>query len=209
MSLLSVLEAIKWTPALNTINRDLLCNSIEVVERNLFLDCLSLEFRDLLIESKNDFSNVQMYSDANTYAQNDLVEINNIVYKSKTDNNTNPISDNAHWELMPAFNDELKERLWNVGMAKWIAMSVYSENLAYITYHAGGKGIVKHFEDSGQRTIEHREFYSYKRQVDGDIKMAHRVMMDFIKRNAEALGFEQKNCEDENCFEQSSDRIAW
>ena len=173
-------EILKWTPALRTLNRDIWCQSIEVVENDLFLDCLGYDFRDILIENRNDFSGVKLYSDAETYALNDLVESDSIVYKSLKANNNKFLSNTDWWEKADFFCEEIYNKLWHGGMARWICMSIYNHNLTYTTYHSGGKGLIKHFEDSGQRTVDSKEFYTYKRQVEGDIRMAHRVMMNFI-----------------------------
>ena len=131
------IEVIKWSPALRTINRDILCNSIDIVETDIFMDCLSIEFLELLKTKKNDFSSVYAYSDANTYMLGDLCEINGHIYVSLKDTNTSQVT-SSDWDLKQAFNEDVYNRLWNMGMAKWIAMSVYSENLAYINNHAGG-----------------------------------------------------------------------
>ena len=79
MSLITVNEVLKWSPALVTVNRDLWCNSIEVIERDLFSDCLDLDFRQLMIDNRIDYSGVSLYSDADTYALNTLVENAGIV----------------------------------------------------------------------------------------------------------------------------------
>lgn len=209
MALTTEAEILKWTPALRTLNRDIWCQSIEVVENDLFLDCLGYDFRDILIENRNDFSGVKLYSDAETYALNDLVESDSIVYKSLKANNNKFLSNTDWWEKADFFCEEIYNKLWHGGMARWICMSIYNHNLTYTTYHSGGKGLIKHFEDSGQRTVDSKEFYTYKRQVEGDIRMAHRVMMNFISLNAEELGYETDECEDDDCKSQDSERIAW
>jgi hypothetical protein len=203
-------EVLKWSPALVTINRDLWCNSIEVIERDLFTDCLNLDFRDLLISKRINYSNVSQYSDANVYHEDNLVENAGIIYKSLVNYNECLLTDQDKWVKADYFDGAIYNNLWNVGMARWICLKVYSENLTYTTYHSGGKGLIKHFEDSGQRTVDTKEFYAYKRQIESDIKMAHRVMMAFISKNKEALGYiDENDCGEEGCFEQDSDRIAW
>jgi hypothetical protein len=208
MSLITVNEVLKWSPALVTVNRDLWCNSIEVIERELFSDCLTLDFRDLLIADRADFSSVKLYSDAEVYCDDDLVESAGVVYQSLKPNNDKSLLDLKYWKVKSYFNTEKYNTLWSVGMARWIALKVYSENLAYTTFHSGGKGLIKHFEDSGQRTVNEKEFYAYKRQVESDIAMAYRVMMSYIKKNTD-LGWEEPTCGDDGCFDQDSDRIAW
>lgn len=209
MALTTEQEILKWTPALRTLNRDIWCQSIEVVENDLFLDCLGLDFRDILISHRNDFSDVKLYSDAEIYDLDDLVESDSIIYKSLQANNDKFLSNTDWWVKADFFDDEIFNKLWHGGMARWICMSIYNHNLTYTTYHSGGKGLIKHFEDSGQRTVDSKEFYTYKRQVEGDIRMAHRVMMNFITLNATALGYETDDCEDDDCKSQDSDRIAW
>lgn len=202
-------EILKWTPALRTLNRDIWCQSIEVVENDLFLDCLGHDFRDRLINERNDFTCVKLYSDANIYQRGDLVESDSIIYMSLKNNNDKFLSDSDYWQLADYFGSDIFNSLWKTGMARWICMSIYNHNLTYTTYHSGGKGLIKHFEDSGQRTVDSKEFYTYKRQVEGDIRMAHRVMMNFISVNAVALGYETDECDDDDCKSQDSDRIAW
>jgi hypothetical protein len=202
-------EILKWTPALRTINRDLWCNSIEVVERNLFLDCLTLDFKDLLESHRIDFTSVGLWSDANIYSNGQMVENDSIIYVSVADNNDKFLSNSDYWQRADFFDEEIYNNLWRIGMAKWICMSIYSETLAYTTYQSGGKGLIKHFEDSGQRTVDVKEFYTYKRQVEGDIKMAHRVMMNFINTYKVELGYETDECESDACRDSDSDRIAW
>jgi hypothetical protein len=73
MPLITVNEVLKWSPALVTVNRDLWCTSIEVIERDLFSDCLDLDFRDLLIADRVDFSAVELYSDSQIYCDRALV----------------------------------------------------------------------------------------------------------------------------------------
>lgn len=207
--LVTVSEVLKWSPALKTINRDIWCNSIEVIEQDLFMDCLGLDFRDLLIADKVDYSGVATYSDANIYEEDDLVENETLIYKSLIDLNECPLTDTDAWEVVKYFTTPIYNTLWNIGMAKWICMSIYSQNLTYTTYHSGGKGIIKHFEDSGQRTVNEKEFYTYKRQVESDIKMAHRVMMRYVDKHSTELGIEENDCEDGSCLDQDSDRVAW
>jgi hypothetical protein len=124
-------------------------------------------------------------------------------------NNDKILTDVKHWEKVSYFKSDKYNLLWNIGMARWIAMKVYSENLPYTTFHSGGKGLIKHFEDSGQRTVNEKEFYTYKRQIDGDVKMSRMVMMAHIKKNAEELGWVEPTCGDDGCIDQDSDRIAW
>lgn len=209
MSLITVNEVLKWSPALVTVNRDLWCNSIEVIERDLFSDCLDLDFRQLMIDNRIDYSGVSLYSDADTYQMGSLVENAGIVYKSLVADNDFALSDVTKWEKAKYFTAEKYNMLWNIGMARWIALKVYSENLTYTTFHSGGKGLIKHFEDSGQRTVDQREFFTYKRQIDSDVNMAHKVMMAYIKKNATELGWVEPTCGDDGCFSQDSDRIAW
>jgi hypothetical protein len=207
--LITVNEVLKWSPSLVTVNRDLWCNSIEVIERDLFSDCLNLEFRDLLIDDRIDYSAVELYSDADTYGLNSLVENSGIIYKSLVANNNFLLTDVTKWQKAKYFESDKYNLLWNVGMARWIALKVYSENLTYTTFHSGGKGLIKHFEDSGQRTVDQKEFFTYKRQIESDVNMAHRVMMAHIKKNAIDLGWVEPTCGEDGCFDQDSDRIAW
>ncbi len=209
MSLITVNEVLKWSPALVTVNRDLWCNSIEVIERDLFSDCLDLDFRQLMINDRNDFSKVGIYSDAEVYCDKDLVENSGIIYQSLKPNNDKSLLDTKWWKLVSYFKTDKYNILWGLGMARWIALKVYSENLTYTTFHSGGKGLIKHFEDSGQRTVDQREFFTYKRQIDSDVSMAHKVMMAYIKKNATDLGWTEPTCGDDGCLSQDSDRIAW
>lgn len=209
MPLTTVNEVLKWSPALVTVNRDLWCNSIEVIERELFSDCLNLDFRDLLIADRNDFSSVELYSDAQVYCDRALVENSGIIYQSLKPNNDKLLTDTKWWKTVSYFKSDKYNVLWGLGMARWISLKVYSENLVYTTFHSGGKGLIKHFEDSGQRTVDQKEFYSYKRQIESDVAMAHRVMMSHIKKNAVELGWEEPTCGDDGCLDQDSDRIAW
>jgi hypothetical protein len=209
MSLITVNEVLKWSPALVTVNRDLWCNSIEVIERDLFSDCLDLDFRQLMISDRNDFSTVVIYSDAEVYCDKDLVENSGIIYQSLKPNNDKNLLDTKWWKTVSYFKSDKYNVLWGLGMARWIALKVYSENLTYTTFHSGGKGLIKHFEDSGQRTVDQREFFTYKRQIDSDVSMAHKVMMAYIKKNATDLGWIEPTCGDDGCLSQDSDRIAW
>ena len=161
------------------------------------------------MENREDYSDVELYSDADTYGLNALVENSGIIYKSLVADNDFSFSDVTKWEKAKYLTDDKYKLLWNVGMARWIAMKVYSENLTYTTFHSGGKGLIKHFEDSGQRTVNEKEFYTYKRQIDNDVKMAHRVMMAYIKKNADALGWVEPTCGEDGCTDQDSDRVAW
>lgn len=207
--LITVNEVLKWSPSLVTVNRDLWCNSIEVIERDLFSDCLNLDFRDLLINDRVDYSAVSLYSDADIYGLDALVENSGIIYKSLVADNNFLLTDVTKWQRANYFETEKYNLLWNVGMARWIALKVYSENLTYTTFHSGGKGLIKHFEDSGQRTVDQKEFFTYKRQIESDVNMAHRVMMAHIKKNAVDLGWAEPTCGEDGCFDQDSDRIAW
>lgn len=209
MSLITVNEVLKWSPALVTVNRDLWCNSIEVIERELFSDCLNLDFRDLLIADRNDFSTVELYSDAQVYCDRAMVENSGTIYQSLKPSNDKLLTDTKWWKTVSYFKSDKYNVLWGLGMARWIALKVYSENLVYTTFHSGGKGLIKHFEDSGQRTVDQKEFYSYKRQIESDVAMAHRVMMVHVKKNATDLGWVEPTCGDDGCLEQDSDRIAW
>lgn len=209
MSLITTNEILKWSPALETINRDLWCNSIEVLERDLFSNCLNLDFRQLLIDDRVDYSAVELYSDANTYGLNALVENSGIVYKSLVADNDFLLTDVTKWAKATYFTTAKYNMLWNVGMARWIALSIYSENLAYTTFHSGGKGLIEHFEDSGQRTVSEKKFYMYKRQVENDIRTSNKVMMAYIKKNATNLGWQEPTCGEDGCVEVDFDRVAW
>lgn len=206
-------EILRWIPALRSINRDLFCNQILPTEMKLFGECVGYDFRDAMLADAIDYSSVEEYQESKVYDLDELVYFDGLIYKSLVALNYSVnFVDDTKWETVSTFANPNFNDLWVCGMAKWIGMSIYKDVVPFITYQASGKGVVKQFEDSGQRTIETREYYTYIKSIESQILDAKKSMMFFYRKltiiNQPSTTCGTKNSDDcDNVDEES--RIAW
>lgn len=154
-----------------------------------------------------DWSNVKSFQEGRVYAIGDLVEHEFIVYESLSNSNSAMIVDSTKWKESKKFDGDIYNSLWDAGMSTWLANSIWSSVLEFQTYQMGGKGAVKHFDDSGERTVNEREFYSLKRTIDASIARGKRIMLAFISANKTAL---QYSDETQNAvIEEDNNRIGF
>lgn len=190
-------------PMSRTANLSILTRDSTTVEIDLFTSVLSLEFYELVKSKATDWSTVHPFQEGKTYTLDDLVEHEFVVYKSLANSNTAMLIDSTKWAEAKPFEEAIFNSLWESGMASWLANSIWASVFTFQVYQMGGKGLVKHFDDSGERTTNEREFYTAKREVEASIARGKRVMMAFISANKTALGYsdtDQNNVVDEeNC----------
>lgn len=175
-------EAAKWVPALQSFDLDLFCAEIYPSEESLFGDCISFESRDAMILNAVDFSQCKQWSEDKVYALNEIVEFNGYHYKSKIASNSDIVGVNASWEIAKYFVDTNYNELWEKGMARWIALTVLKAVMPFNTYKIAAKGTTKIFEDSGERTVDTKEYYVIIRSLENQINQAKFAMMRFYKK---------------------------
>lgn len=193
---------------LGSANRELLQTQVSDIEVDLFRECFTLEFREQLITASTDVYGIPEYSETATYALGDKVYFRFKVYESLANANTAQLADVSKWKEPLFFGDNEKEnKLWYGGMSRWIAYSVYKAAAPYIAYPASGKGIMTHFEDSGERTVDPKQFYTLVRSIDNNISIAKRNMLFYY--NTLFLSADSNcNTKDDDGYE-ANDRIAF
>jgi hypothetical protein len=202
------MELTKATAAWDSVNKDVLLSSAKVIEMTIFAECFGEEFRERLMDDIIEYS-YKKYSDADVYSEGDIVEHNFVLYRSLKEENDCFVTFVDDWEKVPKFEKEIYNQLWSSGMESWISNTILSTNLGALTYPISGKGVTKQFEDSGQRTVDVREFYTVKKDIENVAKMSHRIMVSFVDKHRKELGFAESNCGETGCETIENDRIAW
>lgn len=191
----------KWVPALQSFDLDLFCAEIYPSEENLFGDCISFEFRDAMITDAVDFSQCKQWSEDKVYALDEIVEFDGYHYKSKIALNGDIIGVNASWERAKYFANTNYNELWEKGMARWISLTVLKAVMPFNTYKIAAKGTTKIFEDSGERTVDTKEYYVIIRSLENQINQAKFAMMRFYKKTYQSLtvgcGENETECADD------------
>lgn len=197
---MSNMEIQRWIPALRASNNSVYESIVSVQEQDAFLDCFgNLDLYNALIDKKIDYSSVEPFSEGTSYSLDDLVEHNLVVYKSKVNTNTSLLHVEADWEEAPVFENQAKyEECWNnAGMATWLANVIWKASIAFQTYQVSGKGPVKHFEDSGERTVDSKEYYTLVKSIETNVRASRRIMLNYINKYGSDFGITDTSC-DEN-----------
>lgn len=205
--LMTASDILRVIPAARSANLSILNRDSTSVEIDEFSSVLNSDFYELLKTKAIDWSNVKSFQEGRVYAIGDLVEHEFIVYESLSNSNSAMIVDSTKWKESKKFDGDIYNSLWDAGMSTWLANSIWSSVLEFQTYQMGGKGAVKHFDDSGERTVNEREFYSLKRTIDASIARGKRIMLAFISANKTAL---QYSDETQNAvIEEDNNRIGF
>lgn len=194
-------------PAARTSNLSILDRDGVSVEIDEFTSVLNLDFYELLKTKAIDWSAVKPFQEGRTYSLGNLVEHEFIVYESLANSNTSMIVDTTKWKEAKKFDTEIYNSLWDAGMSTWLANSIWKSVVEFQTYQMGGKGAVKHFDDSGERTVNERELYSLKRTIEASIARGKRIMMAFISANKTAL--EYSSVDQNAVIEEDNSRVGF
>lgn len=176
-------EVARWIPAISSYEESTYCDGIFDIEYDLFDGCIGLDYRELMIIDRIEYSNVAAYDEEKVYANNALMYFDGKVYKSKSSNNSSPITDTTKWMNAPYFNDFNFNFLWQHGMAKWIASAVYEDTIIPATYKTGNKGTMKfQGDDLNQVTVNYRELGAVKGDTVDKKTRAYNVLKKVIER---------------------------
>lgn len=169
------------------------CNHVYAAEMKVFGECLSLDFRDVLIADLADYAtdigqDIVEYDPNTTYT---LAGISKIYYMSvvwtllKDGDVVPPWEDirSEWWEVADKFNTECYQDLWDEGMLKQIlAFETMIPALTYTTFKASGKGITRNIGDpTGVQTASMEDFNAVKRQLINNIQDRKNIMYAWLQ----------------------------
>lgn len=205
MNLMTPYEAVRYSPVQKDYPTEYVCRHIGSIEKRLFRACyLGIELYAAMIADLKDLSNVVEYEESTEYSLDDLVLYLGVIYQSKKDNNTDPISE---WDVVDKFAAPKYNTLWNDYMAEWLAYNIMHKSIKYSTYQAGAQGLVKLVEDdTGMQTVNYKEFSTFKAQLKYDADEILEGMYEYMVDEGLITASE---CGSECAKPQPERRIYW
>jgi hypothetical protein len=186
--LLTPWEVVKYGPVQGNYPTEYLDAHLNRIEESLFDNSyLGIEYYNSLVADLVDLSSAVVYNMNDTYAENDLVVFDQMVFISLIDNNDDAIQDsedlNPSWGLPTKFTTPQNEVLWNKYLKYWLSFSAIHNTIRYTTYQAGAQGLMTISDDAtGASTVGHKDFVDFKRETKDDADDLLQLMLKFMVR---------------------------
>ncbi|HLS53262.1 MAG TPA: hypothetical protein VK031_04765 [Tissierellaceae bacterium] len=160
-------QVIELSPTKSTFS-DRYIQNIGIIERNVFREHFNYELYENLLDDLAYYLEDE-FKLAKTYHEGDTVLYQGSYYTSLVDNNNKLPTENT-WKIADKFNDPCYNELWCMGLNRFLAYNIILPAIRYSTYQAGAKGVVMHAEhgDTAEKTVDHRSFEQYLRQLKSD-----------------------------------------
>lgn len=114
------------------------------VERTEFRVCLGTALYEQLLSVLVDYSLTPAYVVSSTYALNDLVTYEGLVYKAKGAVPANqPPPTLTYWELAPKFSDPCAQSMWCDYLAEYLSLSVVIAHIPRLHAQVAAEGVVQ------------------------------------------------------------------
>lgn len=185
-------EVIRAAPVDPSYPLDIICDSLFTIERDAFRNCfLGMDFYNTLKGAKIKYTNVDEYSDANTYATSDLVLYDGQIWVSTSDaNDISPgenINSDSKWSLAPKFSNSDYEFLWHHGLLSYISFLAIAHTCVYVYTKAGAAGVMMtDQETSGLTSVSTSGFNAYKHSFMYDAVSKAKTVQELMREMYDA-----------------------
>lgn len=211
--LLTPFEVLLYSPAGLGYPTAQFCDLIPQIEEAFFEECLGAEFRGWMVESIRELpENVEAWQGNVVYQTGDFAIWQGCIFESLEDDNEDEPSE-VSWQAFERFENAAAQQLWAKYLRRVLAFKVYRASLTYTVYRGGNGGLLVNTGDgTGFRSLNKQELADLKNQLEADIELTNRNMMNWLLKNYKELEIPYSSpigCDENGCIPKRRNVRRW